>query len=486
MLKHVGHSASSCLPQVGLASQSNGHGIVDLNTSPLLACPSEVVEEILSHLPPLDLGAVLATCRALRALALVDHHWQRYVQRRVPGALVTTPTPCCSYRCLYTGLERLWFLTEHKIWFCDRGLTGKLMIARYDPRRGCIEGYQLLAINKSRAAETWTMDTGILIHEFRPELRLHLDRPILQFHAGNHGCVTRPSDKRDFNRFAEEIPMTVEYQHHGMFSNFLFAQRLESLEAAEISAPEHPRLYVWPPLAVPAQERALRVDTDRLCAGADLEGSRRCSSVSKQTFRIRHWMEMRAKLVIPGLAHEAVRPTRSSEVSRGLFSRPQSNGCFRGLQIGEEVTTYATLDPQLYSPTKFKPWRGLWVADGGDHGCEFLLVHQPDDSLASDGESDIVRQESETDDQWSRRKLDARICRGRLEGIKLTGNPNVPCGERSFVADDIGQGGCAGIITDHPFTGTRVIRSKEHVAEMGFLAGMFPLLVPNLQLSILY
>jgi hypothetical protein len=45
-----------------------------------------------------------------------------------------------------------------------------------------------------------------------------------------------------------------------------------------------------------------------------------------------------------------------------------------GLHLGEEVYTYATLDPKLYTPTEEKPYRGIWVGDYSGHGCEFLLV----------------------------------------------------------------------------------------------------------------
>jgi len=44
-----------------------------------------------------------------------------------------------------------------------------------------------------------------------------------------------------------------------------------------------------------------------------------------------------------------------------------------GVHIGEEIITYSTLDPVLYTPTPTKPWRGIWVGDYSGHGCEFLV-----------------------------------------------------------------------------------------------------------------
>jgi hypothetical protein len=144
------------------------------------------------------------------------------------------------------------------------------------------------------------------------------------------------------------------------------------------------------------------------------------------------------------------------------------------VHIGEEVTTYSTLDPSLYTPTKTKPWRGIWVGDYSGHGCEFLLLNQPDDPPATDEELDLVREPSESNEEWEQRRLNARVYRGRLEAIKLTGDPNVPRGEYTFVADDLGPDGFVCVSSDPPFTGSRVVRSKGHIAETGFVTGEIP------------
>lgn len=60
---------------------------------------------------------------------------------------------------------------------------------------------------------------------------------------------------------------------------------------------------------------------------------------------------------------------------------------------------------------------------------------------------------------------------GSLEAIKLTGDPNVPRGEISFVSHDIGPGGFVRVANEVLFPGARVVRSQGHVAGLGFRDG---------------
>ena len=143
-----------------------------------------------------------------------------------------------------------------------------------------------------------------------------------------------------------------------------------------------------------------------------------------------------------------------------------------GVHMGEEVSTYSTLDPKLYTPTEEKPYRGIWVGDYSGHGCEFLLMHQPDDEVPFD-ESKIVQAYDETWDEFQLRKKEEKIYRGSLQAIKLTGDPNIPRGEFTFVADDIGKDGFVRVADEKRFEGARVVKSRGHIAARMFTDGRF-------------
>jgi len=165
------------------------------------------------------------------------------------------------------------------------------------------------------------------------------------------------------------------------------------------------------------------------------------------------------------------------------------------VRMGEGVSTYATLDSALYTPTEEKPYRGIWVGDYAGHGCEFLLLHQPDDppetsSTNSTSSENSESSESSTDGTSSiedyadlegqkpnesfesfkaRRIKERKIYRGSLEAIKLTGDPNIPRGEHTWVADDIGPAGFVRILKEAGFKGARMVRSRGHIAARGFV-----------------
>jgi hypothetical protein len=141
--------------------------------------------------------------------------------------------------------------------------------------------------------------------------------------------------------------------------------------------------------------------------------------------------------------------------------------------IGDQVTTYSTLDPEMYTPTADQPWRGIWVGDYSGQGCEFLLITQTHSTPFDEVAFDATRLDDETDSEFHQRKADAKKYRGRLEAIKLTGDPNVPRGECTFVAEDLGEQGYVTTVEEQPFRGTRVVKSKGHVAQSGFVNGEY-------------
>ncbi|KAL7620545.1 hypothetical protein AAE478_009540 [Parahypoxylon ruwenzoriense] len=413
-------------------------------TTTLLDLPSEIIDAILSWLSPLELATVSLVCRAIRNLAISDAQWKRHVLTNLPGNPIASPYPCKGWRELYVSHDPHWFLTKHKLWFCDRELTGQLIIVRYDERRGCIEGYQLLATRNRDGSEPWLADQAVHIHHFEPTVKLHLDKPILQLSANSlENIIRNKSASISFRHFFSEQPMRI----NGLdprFSNFLLAKPLSKSALAGRMANEFPHGYVWPPPAIPARHRVtgqpagvhpLATSVNYTRSTSAMWQPRNRSEASDQTFRIRQWMEMGP-------------PTL-------------------GVHFAEEVVTYSTLDPILYTPTAEKPWRGIWVGDYSGHGCEFLLINQPDNDEEKD-EAPLTRFDGETEAEFHERFLNERVYRGRLEAIKLTGDANVPRGEYTFVADELGDEGFIGVGQEPPFQGARVVKSKGHIAHMGF------------------
>ena len=169
-----------------------------------MTLPTELIDHILTFLGPIDLVSLSSTCRLLSAHAGSDLSWQRHVQDNVPGVRLTSPSPCSTYRELYIAHDPHWFLSKYKVWFCDNFLTGKIIIARYDPRRGCIEGYRLVAERPTPTFDPWEADDEVLIHSFNPRCRLHLDQPVLQLDAlPLESLATSSSNARLAHRYAE-------------------------------------------------------------------------------------------------------------------------------------------------------------------------------------------------------------------------------------------------------------------------------------------
>lgn len=402
-----------------------------LQDSHFLHLPAELIDHVLTSLHPRDLDHVALTCHALRVHAHNELNWQVHVQSNVPGLQVKKPSPCASFRELYHAHDPHWFLTRHKIWFSDKVNTGKLVIARYDPRRGCIEAYRLLAERAPPDFEPWEHDDEVIIHSFNPRVRLHLDQPVVHLTVDSPSSLgyTR-SDWTSRNCFKGEVPMRINsIHHHNLFSNFLLTRSVE----------QRPGMQLWPPDTVPATERVRNASQEAFVGSGHKPQTR--DQVCEKGFRIRRWMQL------------------------GHAQAP-------GVHLGEEVDTYATLDPRLYTPTADKPWRGIWVGDYSGHGCEFLLFHQPDDTEPFD-ENTCAQGDEETHDDYMNRKRDERIYRGRLEAIKLTGDPNVPRGEYTFISDDIGPDGFVRVAEEDRFKGARIVRSRGHIAAAMFQNGKF-------------
>lgn len=428
------------LTKVTEAIQADTSGsVASHDVNKLLNLPSELVDAILERLEPFELAHVSATCHFLRKHAISDVHWQRLVQENVPNARVATPNPMSSFRDLYAAHHQLWFLPKYKLWFCDSERMGRLIIARFEPHGARIEAYQLVVHCEEKSYFRWEADNSVVIHQFKATIGLHTARPILSFPPDSRQDALAPRRLLGANHFFDEIPVELEDRVDGIHNSLSLARRLDDKTTQEALAAEYPYHNIWPPATIPARDYIQGYSFD-----LPLEGRPTCrAQVSDQTFRLRRWMEMAGAI---------------------------------GIQMGQDISSYSTLDPKLYTPTKTRPWRGLWAGDYSGHGFEFLLFHQPDEPDISDEELNLIRADGETDEDWEQRRLEARIFRGRLEAIKLTGDPNVPRGEHTFAADDLGPDGFVGYVHDEPLMGsdpkgTRVVRSKGHVALTGFVEG---------------
>lgn len=435
--------------------------------SPLFKLPQEVLDGILGFLEPHSLAMASAVCKGLRESAVSDMHWRRCVQKNVPGIAVTHPGPCKTFRELYAAHDDVWFLPRYKIWFADQDLTGRIIIARYDPRRGCIDGYQLLASSFNATFTHWPANERVIIHGFNAQVKLHLDKPALHFPNQRKDVIHRLSGRTEQPRFKEEIPMTLGAKNT-TFTNFAFVKPLDQAEIDRRLELEYPYDHIWPPPAVPARHYVSGAGSGQgMTTPLTLQDQPQSrGQVSDQAFRIHQWVQL------GGFPHLGPN-TDSAEALELVINRMhgRSAGDSMTIKLGEQIITYSTLDPALYTPTKTKPWRGIWVGDYSGHGCEFLLVNQPDDPPATNEELGIFREKGESDKDWEQKQLDARIYRGRLEAIKLTGDPNVPRGEYTFVADDLGPDGFIGVANDLTFAGSRLVHSRGHVAATGFLRG---------------
>lgn len=305
------------------------------------------------------------------------------------------------------------------------------MLARYDSRRGCIEGLRVLAKQGIHAFESWEWAPEVIIHTFNPEVSLHVDDPIVKIDGGMYA---------KHNSVKEEILMNTGYTR-GVRSKLSLCHGLTPEE-------QHESMALWPPRIVPAKER-VRNDSQQLFKGT---GHRPSSlfDVSENTFRLRKWVEF------------------------GGMGAPL------GIHIGEDIMTFSTVPEEYYTPTKEKPWQGIWVGDYSGHGCEFLLLIQS----AVDKSSGLPKASFQTplqhhldgSDLQGRRSLPVEkgedgSCTGRLEAIKLTGDPNVPRGEYTWVAEDIGSGGLLRVAGEKIFKGARVVKSLGHCAARDFRDG---------------
>ncbi len=371
--------------------------------------------------------------------------------------------------------------------------TGKIIIARYNHQRGCIEAYQLIAEHGAHTFENWSHNSDVIIHTFNPKVRLWTDDPVVMLGV---------EDGNPRSRLQKEVPMHTG-STHGVCSMISLCQPMPK-------PLQDPSMALWPPSIVPAEQRVRNASANKF--RSDLHRPQSLDLTSDHTFRIRKWLEF-------------------SNLMQPLNS----------VRMGEEVMTFSTLLSESYTPTKSKPYQGIWVGDYSGHGCEFLLVLQREvstntamsrqsatDSLpegvsiarmeaetpeerdagirlvVDDASTDVqattpgesvhagpstenpdrmaepesnyagirpsseIRADSGNSDEDAQSSLTDDAVFGRLEAIKLTGDINVPRGQYTWIAENIGPKGVIRIGREQMFKDARMVRSWGRIAGRGF------------------
>ena len=373
-----------------------------------------------------------------------DLLWARLLGVHLPPAdFPTSPSPSPSYRDLYISHHPYWFLPQYKIWFSNEDLIGKLILVKFDPQRGCIEGRRLLADRSESMVLVWPHEPSVWIHLFTPRIHLWVDDPVLKLNYD----PTSFSNKLGW--WEGEIEMKSGRSAYNASKSFFLAQNIPESR-------QYPNMELWPPKAIPNMPRVRSLSQNKF-RGKEHK-PQKYEDISQTTFRLRQW------------SHGAQR--------RAFF----------GVRTGEEVKTWSTIDPVLYTPTKARPYQGIYVGEYGAHGCEFLLVTQtakapdPPERTGSShtnyfqrvtvAAGNALAEMNRAPARTSGSADEEEFC-GAIEAIKLTGDTNVPRGEHTFIADDIGPGGLIRIADEPPFQGARVVKSRGHVASPGFVDGEY-------------
>ena len=508
-------------------------------TATLLGLPAELIQEILCYLTPLQLAVVASTCHILSTHSHDDQIWQPLVNANLPEPL-SDPKPLKSFHDLYVAHHPHWFLPWHRIWFADQYPHGKLLVAKYNSRSGCVEAYAVTAQRGDHTLKFWEKDREVLIHSFTPRVSIDRNQPVLKLEPNGVPTEVLPRQNQNIrgsgpsSSYGKETLMDT-FVEPGLYGSFMLCRTLPHTAVTE-------QTRVWPPLRLPADSR-VRNDTQD---GYSSSGHRpkRLAEVSEHNFRLRKWVEYTGRRANPALSFTS---PNGLSAALGVHSGPyfasnmaSSLGGGMSIRMQEDITTYATMPASHYSPTKEKPFQGIWCGDYSGHGCEFLVILQPDkqdekplpegmdwlrrwfhggrrgsassaSSYASAQEdlgiagpsaasatAHVAAFDNEEEAQAAMEsaalqqilagftegpyqrpiEVNSEVATdypnppsGRLEAIKITGDPNIPRAEYTFIAPDIGHDGFMRVADEEIFLGARVVRCAGHIAGRGFREG---------------
>ena len=227
--------------------------------------------------------------------------------------------------------------------------------------------------------------------------------------------------------------------------------------------------------------------------------------MSDRTFRIRKWLEF-SNLMQPlnavrmgeevmtfsTLLEESYMPTKEKPWQGIWVGDYSGHGCEFLLVLQRDVTSPMTLSrtsstgslPRGMAMAMADADVGLQDSNRVQHSAEAIESHrvfppnhnvetgspstwQPEQDLANRYDEEMQGTNTTQDDSSAYADTQASAAEapsGRLEAIKLTGDINVPRGEYTWIAEDIGPDGLIRVANEQMFVGARMVRSWGHIA----------------------